>query len=224
MATETSNEAEKDESLDLEIEGNKYTIPKKFAEYIAKKQTEITDDYKKFTNEINRLNGLLKTKDDEGDDEDKDSVDSLLFTDPKQAINKITESVKQSVHDDLSTKSAQETAKQLFWVEFYKTNKDLIKDEDSTLIEYLFARNFNKFSDKTVGDVIKELGEMTRQEILRISRKFNKNVDTDEAHSLEPILTINKKGNNKKVNDADDFDSISDIIKKRKHDILSAKR
>lgn len=228
MADQTSpNPTEESESLDIEIGGEKYTIPKKFAEYLNETQQKITADYKKFNDTIAELKATKtgKGEDDEGEDDDEEKIDTLIFTNPKKAVKKITESIRETVHNDISTKASQDNAKEQFWAEFYKENKDLSRSEDSGFVEHLFAKHYGSFESKTVGQVVKELGDLSRKEILKISRRFNRTDDGDNRdHSIEPILSISKKskvGHNN--HDDDEFDSITDIIKKRRHDRLNSK-
>jgi hypothetical protein len=221
------------ETIDLEIGEDKFTIPKKFAEMLAEQQVEITNNYKKFNEEITRLKQQIENSSSkkgkseasnmfEDENEDEDDLETLLFTNPKKALSMLRKAVKEDLSEDLKEfKSKQDETKQQeqFWNEFWSANPDLNRSEDEEFVRHIFNKNFNKFSNMSVDQVIKKLGDTSRQEFMRLANKFGKHKgeeDEDETSSLGPILSVGKKG--KVAKKSDEFESLSAIIKQRKRD------
>lgn len=92
-------------------------------------------------------------------------LDTLWYENPKQAAAMIESRVVDRVTSDYR----RDQALRNFWDGFYRQADDL--REDGHFVEYQFQRNFDSLANMPVPEAQAKLAELTRQEILRLTRK-----------------------------------------------------
>jgi len=113
----------------------------------------------------------------------------LMYTDPKKFIEISRAQLREELRAEQNTTRQQEQ----FWEEFYKEHKDL--REYSGYVEYIFTRELPNFVNKknTVGQSIKELGEMVKADVLKMKGGKNQS-GGNKKNELEGGSERNQSG------------------------------
>lgn len=133
--------------------------------------------------------------------------ETLLFTNPKEAIRLIKAEMRDELNGQLSATNAQQS----FWTEFYVQNPDL-KDAD-WLVKSILTREMPRMMKMQVPEAIKDLSDTVKGEILKLSKV---KAPKDPKGEVEGA---NESGRTRsKVTDAgkDSPTSITDVLKARK--------
>lgn len=155
-------------TVEVEVDGKKFQVPQEVAASIkAVREAEIaakTNAEQAAAREAElrrQLDAKPKPAATPGD-QPKDEIETLLFTDPKAAVNKIKEDAKAEMRAELSATNAQ----QAFWNSFYEKNDDL-KDAD-IVVRGVFAREFEAMKPMTLEKARDHLAEQSKKELLRL--------------------------------------------------------
>lgn len=137
-----------------------------------------------FTREIDHLKGQVQTlstvqkpaakKDD--DDDDDDDINTKLFENPKEAINKVLAKFEKKIARQIEesmgkvdSKHAAEKQEKEFWNLFYTDNPDL--KEHDFLARAILTRDFGKLGTKTVDEALKHIATETKKVLLKAGGK-----------------------------------------------------
>jgi hypothetical protein len=105
-------------------------------------------------------------------------INTLWFENPQAAYQKI----KQEVRDEIAGDYRRDQALQRFWDGFDRANDDL--REDRWLAEQVMRDHFDELADLPTRKAQERLGELTRERILRLTRKFKTTPNDDERPRL----------------------------------------
>ena len=94
-------------------------------------------------------------------------LDTLLFTNPKQALALH----ERQILAKLEGQRQVEKDRAEFWDTFYGTHKDLDRSHDHYLVESVLQRPFPDLASLPVEEGHKKLGDLTRAEIMRFLKK-----------------------------------------------------
>lgn len=97
------------------------------------------------------------------------------FEAPTEAAKMLEERVYQRVANEYQQREAQKS----FWDGFYRKNDDLREDE--FIVEAVLSKNSDELLNLTVPKAQERLAELTRQELLRLTRKVK--VSDDQSRS-----------------------------------------
>lgn len=92
-----------------------------------------------------------------------------LFRDPSGTLKRYGEIIEKKVTNKLTTQYQQEQGTQRFWTQFYGANADLKDDHD--LVQAMLSANMHVLANMPVNDAIAKLADLTRERILRYSKK-----------------------------------------------------
>jgi hypothetical protein len=107
-------------------------------------------------------------------------INTLWFENPQAAYQKIKQEVREEIVGDYRKDQALRT----FWDGFFRTHDDL--REDDWLARAMFQEHFNELADLPTREAQQKLGEITRTQILRLTRKTKNPTDTTPRDLLEP--------------------------------------
>lgn len=165
-ATKT-NEPPKAEKV--EVEGKTYEVPPEVAAAIAKARKEVEDKGTAAAATEAELRRQLEaaTKKPAGGEGGKtgdanDDLETLLFTNPKEALAK----VKADILAEVRGETAQRAAQTGFWQHFYEKNPEL-KDAD-LVVKAVMGREMAKLAPLTVEKAAEVLAEASQKELLRL--------------------------------------------------------
>lgn len=99
---------------------------------------------------------------------DEEDLTTLIFTDTKKAIAKITETVRA----DLTKSYQEEQTRSAFWGDLEAENPEL--KGRRTLVTAVMQEHWNDLKDLKGKDAREKVAELTREEILSLSNQFNK--------------------------------------------------
>lgn len=122
--------------------------------------------------------------------EEETDWENLIFTNPKEAVEKIKEQSRKEITRELRGDYQREQSTTRFWNDFYKENDDLTEDRD--IVEMELNKNFAKLADMPVPDAIAELADLTRKRIMKYSnnrgvkRKRTRAVTSGASNSSRP--------------------------------------
>ena len=133
--------------------------------------------------------------------------ETLMFTDPKKAVQLIKEEIRAELNTTLSATNAQ-TA---FWTEFYAQNPDL-KDAD-WLVKSILTREMPRMMKMQVPEAIKDLSETVKGEILKLSKVKPAKDPKDE---VEGANESRRKPSKETDAGKDSPTSITDVLRQRK--------
>jgi hypothetical protein len=97
---------------------------------------------------------------------DETEWETELFRDPKSAIAKIRQGVREEISQELTQQYRAEENMKSWWTDFYKENKDLVGKE--FLVTNVLQRDFNEISDLKVGEARPELAKRVRGELEKL--------------------------------------------------------
>ena len=106
--------------------------------------------------------------------------DTQLFENPKAAIERLKREMRQEIVGEYR----QDQALRTFWEGFYRSHDDL--REDDWMVRAMFQEHFNELADLPTREAQTKLGEITRTQILRLTRKTKSPTDTTPRDLLEP--------------------------------------
>lgn len=139
---------------------------------------------------------------------DGPDYETLLFTNPKEAVRLI----KAEMRDELNGQLASTNAQQSFWTEFYAQNPDL--KESDWLVKSILNREMPRMMKMQVPEAIKDLSETVKGEILKLSKVKTEKDPKGEVEGANE----SGKGRSKVVADAgkDSPTSLTDVLKGRR--------
>lgn len=133
-----------------------------------------------FTKEITHLKGQVQTLSTlqqpapkkGADDDDDDDINTKIFENPKEALNKLLGKFEKKVAAMIAESSGKVEAKHMaasqekqFWETFYGDNPEL-KDHDF-IVKALLQRDFAKLASKTVDEAIKHIATEAKKLLLK---------------------------------------------------------
>lgn len=135
------------------------------------------------------------------------NYETLLFTNPEEAVRRIKAEIREELNGTLAATNAQQS----FWTEFYVQNPDL-KDAD-WLVKSILTREMPRMMKMQVPEAIKDLSDTVKGEILKLAKVQPAKDPKGEVEGA------NESGRTRsKVTDAgkDSPTSITDVLKARK--------
>ena len=107
-------------------------------------------------------------------------INTLWFENPQAAYQKI----KQEVRQEIVGEYRQDQALKSFWDGFDRANDDL--RDDRWLAEAMMKEHWNELEELTPRKAQERLGEITREQILRLTKKAKPQTESPARHLLEP--------------------------------------
>jgi hypothetical protein len=101
------------------------------------------------------------------EDEDETDWDTIIFSNPKEAVRMIKEQTRKEVSRELRGEYQKDQGEKEFWADFNKSHPDLKEDRD--LVEIELSKNMKKLDDMPVKKAMDELADLTRKRIMRYS-------------------------------------------------------
>jgi len=151
----------------------------------------------------------------EATDDPLANIDELLFTEPRKALDLYGQAIEKRLEDKYQAaqqKNSQADQIKEFWKDFWDSNDDLSRKEDQILAEAVFAKNYDDLSKITSqARLAEQLADLTRQEILSISRRAkSKPVRVESGGTREPVKQSKPEEQESNVR------SIADAVKERR--------
>jgi len=139
--------------------------------------------------------------------------DAELFTEPKEALRKYGDIVREQTKRELRAEYTTNQGNVKFWADFYHANDDLAEDKD--LVESTLNSNLDTLANMPVSDAIKKLADLTRTRIMRYARTTG-----ERRRSRAVVEGANAPaapaGNTRDDNEGDNVLTLGDIIRSRK--------
>lgn len=107
-------------------------------------------------------------------------INTLWFENPQKAA----ELIEQRITSGIESRYRQDQALKGFWDGFYRANDDLREDE--WVVQGVFRDHFDEIADLPRTKAQEKLAELTREKILRLTRKVKPASDHDRRDLLEP--------------------------------------
>lgn len=133
-------------------------------------------------------------------------INTLWFENPQAAYQKIVSDVETRVE----SRYRQDQALKSFWDGFDRANEDL--RDDRWLAETLLQQNFAELADLSPRKAQERLGEITREQILRLTKKV-KPTDSPARNLLEPAS--GERPERPAREEPEGHKSISDLLRER---------
>lgn len=194
----------------ITVEGREFEVPPEVAKAIAaaRKQAEDTATGAAATEaELRRQLDAAAKPPAKDAGTSPDDLETLLFTNPKEAIRRIEEGILAKV----GHATAQTNAQVGFWQQFYEKNPEL-KAAD-LVVKAVMGREMGKLGPMTVEKALAHLAEASQAELLKlgVTKKSPKKSNPAEGGT---------EGVGKSSNDADDENAsqkhgLSSVLKDR---------
>jgi len=162
---------------EVTINGRKFQVDPEMAEAIAQRDRDFDRKLNENSNELGRLRKLAQDAIQPTAAPQAKPYSQLLFEDPDGAVQRIQREVEQRIEG----KYIQEKKLEQFWNKFYRSNKDLDRDDDDFIVKAVLNENLNSLANMPEDEAASRLADLSRRQILKYSGK-NKD-QTDE----EPI-------------------------------------
>lgn len=102
--------------------------------------------------------------------EQNTELNELLFSNPAEAIRRISQSVREDVWRETQQRLATERSQADFWSQFYGANPELRKYE--TLVHATLSDNWSTVSNLSVSQGASKLAELTKRNIVNLLADF----------------------------------------------------
>lgn len=99
---------------------------------------------------------------------EESKLTSLLFDDPDRFIKEVTNKISEGVQ----AATNQTNTQAMFWDKFYVENPELDRTQDHAMAQSLLQQNYNQMKDLPANTVITELGKLTKDNLISISKRF----------------------------------------------------
>lgn len=199
------------ETVEVEIGGKTLKVDKATAEALNAFKKTVTDAGVASKAQLDQLTAQVAAAQPKGQPKGEPAApdyDTLIFTDPKKAVQLIKDEIRGELNAQLSSTNAQAD----FWREFYTQNTDL-KDAD-WLVKSILSRDFKKFEKMQVPEAIKALAETVKGDILKLSgKKEKKEPSTELEGGNERRPKPSKEG---EAESKGSPTSITDVLKARR--------
>lgn len=180
--TEPDDEPSGDAPPDLvrvKLNGQDLEVTPEVAEAIQAREDEFRRRMGERSNDLGELRGFREKFNQLFSGQDQSTqqptpIHQLLFEDPEAAIQLLEENITNK----LTGAYQQQRAQDLFWSDFYGENPDL-KGED-TLVQGVLNRHMDRLADLRGSMARSQLADLTRKEILRLSRKAKSGGDGED--------------------------------------------
>lgn len=137
-------------------------------------------------------------------------INTLWFENPQAAYQKIVTDVETKIE----AKYRQDQAFRSFWDGFYRKHDDL--REDDWVAKTVFQENFNELAELTPDKAQEKLGELTREKILRVARKFKTTDDNRTRPTLLEPASGDRPPRPTRNEEDEGPNSISELIQQRR--------
>lgn len=165
--------------------GREFMMPKDAADAWTSRERDYEQRFSKQGAELGELRTWRKAVESSvqprREEPKEPDINTLWFENPAEAYKRI----KQEVRAEITRDYQQDQALQRFWDGFYRTNDDL--REDGWLAQAVFRDHFEDLADLPTVKAQEKLAELTRERILRLTRKVQPgNESTSRPALLEP--------------------------------------
>lgn len=213
------------QTVELDIGGTKFAVPpavaaalsdaKAAAEAAGSKAGEIEARMKA---ELEALAAKLPKEQPKSGGDPNDDLETSLFTNPKEAIERIIATAVQQATNSIRGETAITNAQNAFWTNFYEAHPELKGDD--LVVKAVMNRDFAELKPLKVADAIKKLGEATQKYLLE------RGVTRKPAKKGGEIEGGNEPGRRKSDTDENstraDVPSLTDVLKQRRQDRKAA--
>ena len=154
---------------EVTINGRKFVVDPEMAEAMAQRDRDFDRKLNEHANELGQLRKLAQGITQSQPPAPK-GYDTLLFEDPVGAVNRLKNEIRQEY--------IQEKKLDQFWNKFYRTNKDLDRDEDDFIVKAILNENLQSLATLPEEDAAAKLADLSRRQILKYQSK-NKQDDNE---------------------------------------------
>ena len=139
-------------------------------------------------------------------------LETLLFENPKAALSRL----RQEITEDVTQQYRQDQHRQQFWRDFYRANDDL-DSSDELMVQAVMSSHWGELQALPMSEAIKRIGDMTRNEILRISKKLKTGGETLPVNrAIVEGAGVPAPKRTASTEPDDGIHSLSDVLRKRR--------
>ena len=143
---------------EVTINGRKFQVDPEMAEAMAQRDRDFDRKLNEHANELGQLRKLAQGITQSQPPAPK-GYDQLLFEDPVGAVNRLKAEIRQEY--------VQEKKLEQFWNRFYRSNKDLDRDEDEFIVKAILNENIQTLANLPEEDAAARLADLSRRQILK---------------------------------------------------------
>lgn len=152
----------------------------------------------------------------EEEQEDDDDIDTLLFTNPRLALEMYGRKIEDRVTQKLTQQYQQSQAQTQFWQTFYKSHPEL--EQDDFIVKSVLARDWDELSTMTGKDALDELADRSKEAVLAIAGRHGGAKREDRSTSVEGASSKSESQSQKQKSQSqpEGPQSLSAAIRQRK--------
>ena len=113
----------------------------------------------------------------DGGEGEYEGRDALFLHSPTRAVNEELDRREQRMKTELRAEYNTDRAKEKWWGKFWRNNPDLHADTDQFLVNAVMLNQFSELKDMDEEASIKKVGELTRSNILSVSKRISTGED-----------------------------------------------
>lgn len=140
-------------------------VPKEIAEYLGPLVEQFTGQITQLQGELARAQANMKPASVKEPVKEETDYETLLFTDPKGAIQKLREEIKAEVTGEIKTQQNNIEMEKQFWTMFYGDYPEL--KEDDFVVKAILQRDFQKLQNLTNDEAMKKIAAESKKVLLR---------------------------------------------------------
>jgi hypothetical protein len=178
---EAENEEPAQVADDLEevlIDGVRYMLPADVAASYRSQEERTADELASLRANpplAEPISGSVITEDESED------IETLLFTDPKRALDLHAERVKKEVSSDMRDRYQAERAREMFWEDFYGEHPELVDEKD--YVDFTLNKHLDGLSNLKGKKARDELAKLVKGGILKLMNKGRNAQNNEEGES-----------------------------------------
>lgn len=172
----------------VKIAGREHQLPEDVAQALSEREREFDRKLSEHSQELGQLRQMTRQWQERQaptapQRPAEPDIETLWFENPKAAAQKLRQEIRQEITGEYQ----RDQAIRSFWDGFYRGNDDL--REDDFIVNAVFQRHFDQLADLAPAKAAETLADLTRKEIIRLSRKVKPATESNGApprHLAEP--------------------------------------
>lgn len=219
-------EKPEEEFVDVPLDNASYKIPKAFLEKLQARDRQMMDHIKAQAERLAELERENSTpvgnqpKRPATVEPEEDDLAEEFEKDPKVAIKKLKDRIKEELRAETSTENELRRAQDAFWSDFYSQHDDLRGFDH--VVTAVLTKHRDTFSRLRPAEAQKRLGELVREEVSSLAGRLGKRrvpkeeEEDDSMGSMLESMGISVPRSGKRKPEKEQVTSLSDVISSRR--------
>ena len=193
----------------VKLSGREFNLPEDVAQALQAREQEFGQKLSEHSNELGELRKFRQSVQQTviPPQDQKRDLGTLLFENPNEALGRL----RQEIKEEMRMEYGRDQSEQKFWQGLYRKHDDLEGEE--TLIRAVMQQHWGDLQALPVGDAQDKIADMTRSEILRISKKLRSGKDEELPQDRAVVEGAGSAAPRRKAAEPEGPKSLSEVIR-----------